>query len=213
MAAAVACDSRGRAYVGVRNIPPGGGVGGILPGEGRVVVLNPDGSLHGDWDFKFSSPHAVWVSDQDEVFVADTGLHTVTRHAPSGEVLLMLGTPSEPGPPGAPFNMPTGAVQAIKSSPGVTALGTVTEVDIYRLAQQSNGQLTVDPNAYNRYRLDGSSISVTWPPSSRNVRNGSSDYLGVTIYYQYQWQSGQVLGATALQLSQTFDARIEPQRY
>ena len=108
---------------------------------------------------------------------------------------------------------PTGAVQAIKSSPGVTALGTVTEVDIYRLAQQSNGQLTVDPNAYNRYRLDGSSISVTWPPSSRNVRNGSSDYLGVTIYYQYQWQSGQVLGATALQLSQTFDARIEPQRY
>src|SRR5262249_25391660 len=77
VAAAVACDSHGRAYVGVRNIPPGGGVGGILPGEGRVVVLNPDGSLHRDWDFKFSSPHAVWVNDQDEVFVADTGRHTI----------------------------------------------------------------------------------------------------------------------------------------
>src|SRR3984893_1964672 len=97
VAAAIACDSRGRAYVGVRNIPAGGGVGSILPGEGRGVVLHPDGPLHDDWDFKFSSPHSVWVNDQDEVFVADTGLHTITRHAPSGEVLLTLGTPGEPG--------------------------------------------------------------------------------------------------------------------
>lgn len=111
VAASVACDSRGRVYVGVRNIPAGGGVGSILPGEGRVVVLERDGSLHGEWEFEFSSPHAVWVSDQDEVFVADTGLHTITRHAPSGEVLLTLGTPGEPGPPGKPFNMPTAAVQ------------------------------------------------------------------------------------------------------
>jgi sugar lactone lactonase YvrE len=111
VAASVACDSRGRAYVGVRNIPAGGGVGSILPGEGRVVVLNPDGSLHGDWDFKFSAPHAVWVNDSDEVFVADTGLHTITRHAPSGEVLLTLGTPGAAGAPGKPFNMPTAAVQ------------------------------------------------------------------------------------------------------
>ncbi len=56
--------------------------------------------------------HAVWVNDQDEVFVVDTGLHTITRHAPSGEVLLTLGTPGEPGAAGRPFNMPTAAVQA-----------------------------------------------------------------------------------------------------
>ena len=53
VAASLACDSKGRTYVGVRNIPAAGGFGNILPGEGRVVVLNPDGSLHGDWDFKF----------------------------------------------------------------------------------------------------------------------------------------------------------------
>ena len=112
VAASVACDSKGRAYVGVRNIPAAGGFGNILPGEGRVVVLNADGSLHGDWEFKFSSPHAVWVNEADEVFVADTGLHTITKHAPSGEVLLTIGTPGEAGAPGVPFNMPTGAVQA-----------------------------------------------------------------------------------------------------
>lgn len=112
VAASLACDSKGRTYVGVRNIPAAGGFGNILPGEGRVVVLNPDGSLHGDWDFKFSSPHSVWVSPNDEVFVSDTGLHTITKHAPSGEVLLTLGTPGQPAAPGSPFNMPTGAVQA-----------------------------------------------------------------------------------------------------
>ena len=112
VAASVACDSNGRAYVGIRNIPAGGGFGNILPGEGRVLVLNPDGSVHGDWEFKFSSPHAVWISPEDEVFVADTGLHTITKHAPDGEVLLTLGTPGKTGAPGAPFNMPTAAVQA-----------------------------------------------------------------------------------------------------
>jgi hypothetical protein len=112
VAASVACDSRGRVYVGVRNIPEGGGVANILPGVGHILVLNPDGSVLTDWGNTFSSPHAVWVNGDDEVFVADTGLHTITKHAPSGEVLLTLGTRGVPGEPGAPFNMPTGAVQA-----------------------------------------------------------------------------------------------------
>ena len=112
VAASVACDSKGRVYVGVRDIPKGGGVANILPGDGHILVLNPDGSQHGAWEMKFSSPHAVWISPEDEVFVADTGLHTITKHAPSGEVLLTIGTPGQPGAPGTPFNMPTGAVQA-----------------------------------------------------------------------------------------------------
>jgi hypothetical protein len=36
----------------------------------------------------------------------------VTKHAPSGEVLLTLGTRGQSGTPGAPFNMPTHAVEA-----------------------------------------------------------------------------------------------------
>src|SRR5437762_14243413 len=80
VAASIACDSRGRAYVGVRNIPAGGGVGSILPGEGRVVVLDADGSRQGDWGVEVSAPDAGWVDDQDEVFVAGAGLHTTTRH-------------------------------------------------------------------------------------------------------------------------------------
>lgn len=112
VAADVACDSRGRVYVGVRNIPEGGGVANILPGVGHVLVLGPDGNYLADWGNIFSSPHGVWINAADEVFVADTGQHTVTKHAPTGEVLLTLGTKGVPGTPGAPFNMPTRAKQA-----------------------------------------------------------------------------------------------------
>lgn len=112
VAATVATDSKGRAYVGVRNIPPSGGFGNILPGVGHILVLNPDGTVADNWGDTFSSPHAVWINANDEIFVADTGLHTITKHAPSGELLMTLGTKGAPGAPGKPFNMPTGAVQA-----------------------------------------------------------------------------------------------------
>ena len=54
----------------------------------------------------------MWANQDDEIFHADAGCHTVTRHAPTGEVLLTLGTRGQIGAPGAPFNRPTHAVQA-----------------------------------------------------------------------------------------------------
>jgi hypothetical protein len=110
-------------------------------------------------------------------------------------------------------NADTQAVQVIRTGPGATNLATVSEIDIYRLIPQSNGTFTVDNTAYNKYRLDGSAISVTWQPSVRNVRSGFSDFLGLTILYQYKWKSGTLLRATALNLTQTFYVRLEPQSY
>jgi hypothetical protein len=108
----VACDSRGRVYVGVRNPKPDGSPGNILGGTGHVLVLDRDGNLVDNWGEICSSPHGVWINQQDEVFLSDTGFHTVTKHAPSGEVQLTLGTKGQAGAPGEPFNMPTHAVQA-----------------------------------------------------------------------------------------------------
>jgi len=44
VAASVACDSRGRAYVGVRNIPPGGGVvlASFRPGAAAAFFRAPE---------------------------------------------------------------------------------------------------------------------------------------------------------------------------
>jgi Flp pilus assembly protein TadG len=101
-----------------------------------------------------------------------------------------------------------------KSAMGTTTLAQVNEVDIYRLIQQPNGSLTVDNAHINRYQLDGTPIGVVnWPPAIRNVRNGQSDFLGVTIKYQYNWKTGVLVAGSAVQLNQAFQIRLEPQTY
>jgi DNA-binding beta-propeller fold protein YncE len=77
-----------------------------------MLVLDRDGAVVARWEHVAGSPHGVWVNPSGEVYLADTGTHTVTKHAPTGEVLLTLGTPGQTGEPGAPFNMPTHAVEA-----------------------------------------------------------------------------------------------------
>ena len=97
---------------------------------------------------------------------------------------------------------------------GTTSLANVTEIDIYRMIEQGNGTLTVDLAHYNKYQLDGTAIgAVAWPPSMRDVVNGESDFLGVTLIYQYRWMTGVFLASHPLQLQQTFEIRLEPQTY
>jgi Flp pilus assembly protein TadG len=97
---------------------------------------------------------------------------------------------------------------------GTTTLAQVTEVDIYHLTEQANGTLTVDALHYNRYQLNGTPIgAVTWPSSTRNVTNGQSDFLGVTLMYRYNWKTGIFLAPSSLNLTQTFEIRLEPQTY
>jgi Flp pilus assembly protein TadG len=106
------------------------------------------------------------------------------------------------------------SVTLIRTGPfGLTRLATVTSIDVQRMVLQSNGTLVADASKKNSYLLDGTAISVTWPPGARNVRSASSDYLALTINYQYAWLSGRLLGAGPLSLTQTFDVRIEPQSY
>jgi hypothetical protein len=108
----VATDAQGRIYAGVRNRQADGKPGNILGGGGHVLVLDRGGNVLDTWGTGASAPHGVWINRAGEIFLADTGTHTITKHAPTGEVLLTLGTPGQPGEPGAPFNMPTHAVEA-----------------------------------------------------------------------------------------------------
>lgn len=101
-----------------------------------------------------------------------------------------------------------------KTAIGTTSLASVQEVDIYHLTEQANGTLTVDPLKYNKYQLDGTPIgSINWPSSGRNVTNGQSDFLGVTLRYRYQWKTGIFIAPSAVNLTQTFEIRLEPQSY
>jgi Flp pilus assembly protein TadG len=95
-----------------------------------------------------------------------------------------------------------------------TQLFTVDEVDIYKLNQDGNGNLTQDLANTNKYALDGTSLNGTpWPASSRNVGNGTSDFIGVTVNYRYTWKAGFFAPLGPLKTTAVSYVRIEPQTY
>jgi Flp pilus assembly protein TadG len=106
-------------------------------------------------------------------------------------------------------------VQVIRDSAvGRTTLETVNEIDIYRLNQDGAGNLTVDSLHVNKYRLDGSSIgAVNWPAATRDVSNDSSDYLGVTIDFTYNWRTSLFAPLAPPRLTAIYYVRLEPQTY
>ena len=105
-------------------------------------------------------------------------------------------------------------VGKVSSAVGTTQLFSVSEVDIYRLNQDASGNLTPDLAHYNRYRLDGTAIGpVSWPPSSRNVSNGNSDFLGLTIHYSYTWKAGFFSPIGPVVTTADAYVRLEPQSY
>lgn len=99
------------------------------------------------------------------------------------------------------------------SSLGHTRLAHVNEIDIYRLIQNPDGTTSVDPTHRNQYRLDGSAISLGWPPVTRDVSSTSADLLGITIDYTYPWQTGVFGSIPSPHLLATYYLRLEPQVY
>ena len=105
---------------------------------------------------------------------------------------------------------------------GQNGIVQVTEIDIYRLVEDPNtGQLTVDSNGcggggcINKYDLFGTPLinPEPWTAGLRDVTNGSSDFMGVTIKYQYRWKSGALIATGPLSLTAKYYVRLEPQTY
>ena len=105
---------------------------------------------------------------------------------------------------------------------GQNGVVQVNEIDIYRLIEdQTTGALSIDTNGcggggcVNKYDLQGNPLVTPepWPSSGRDVTNGSSDFMGVTIKYQYRWKSGTLLMSGPLNLTAKYSVRLEPQSY
>ncbi len=102
--------------------PPRTSVKGAVAANGDVYVLSrsahpvmifdADGSFVTSWgEGQFSGfVHGMTIDRAGRVWVADSGLHTVTQHEPDGTLLLTLGMRGAAMPTlyGNPFNMPTG---------------------------------------------------------------------------------------------------------
>lgn len=115
-------------------------------------------------------------------------------------------------------------IQALQNTALHQPFVQVNEIDIYRLNEDPvTGKLTVDAAGcggkacLNKYDASGTPLPgfspEPWVSSTRNISNGSSDFLGVTIYYQYNWKSGVLLAAKPLQITSSYSVRLEPQTY
>jgi streptogramin lyase len=82
-------------------------------GNAPVVVLDRDGKLIGSWGAgDFDRPHAIFIDDDDDVYLVDQSGHFVQKRTREGKVLFTIGTRGEPAPAysGGWFNQPTDVV-------------------------------------------------------------------------------------------------------
>jgi DNA-binding beta-propeller fold protein YncE len=101
----VATDSQDRVYLAVRTSQ------GWDDNTGAIMVFNRDGDfLHSFGEDKLRTPHGLWITPDDTLYLTDTFDHCVRTYSTSGEPGMVLGVPGEAGPPGCPFNKPTLAV-------------------------------------------------------------------------------------------------------
>ena len=106
--------------------PPRTSVKGAVAANGDVYVLcraahpglvfDTEGRFVTSWgEGQFSSfVHGLTIDPAGNVWIADSGLHTVTQHEPDGTLLRTLGMRGAAAPTlyGKPFNMPTGVAFA-----------------------------------------------------------------------------------------------------
>ena len=101
----VACDSDDRVYVAVRTPPYPQTL------SGATLVFDRNGKFLRSWgEDLFGTPHGIWASPDDEIYVTDVTDHTIRKYSRSGDLLMTLGTKDQPGAPGEPFNKPSRAV-------------------------------------------------------------------------------------------------------
>jgi Flp pilus assembly protein TadG len=111
---------------------------------------------------------------------------------------------------------------------GTTKLSFIRQIDVFKLNEDVvTGVLTPSCNVgvtsppgtcatYNTYNLDGTTVNglaPPWSPANRSVKNRATDFLGVRIWYQYNWKTGVFLAPSSVQLNMEFDIRLEPQTY
>jgi sugar lactone lactonase YvrE len=94
----VGTDSRNQVYLFNR-----------LP-QPAVLAFDREGNFLRSWgEDLFTTPHGLWISPDDRIFLADSGDHTVRMCTTDGQVLQTLGTAGQPGRTDMPFNQPTWA--------------------------------------------------------------------------------------------------------
>ena len=147
-------------------------------GDHPMVIFDRDGNVEGTWGEKFfSHAHGIFLAADQSLYCTDDGNHTMTRHAPDGELLMQIGLPGEPAPfhGGLPFNRCTH-----------TALSP--EGDIYVSDGYGNARV-------HKFAPDGRcccrGAAAGWPRGSSTCRTTSS----ATRTAGSMWRTGRTTGS------------------
>ena len=98
----VATDSQDRVYLAVRTSQK------FDDNTGAILVLDRNGNnLNTFGEDVLRTPHGLWITLDDTLYLTDTFDHCVRTYSPGGDPGMVLGVPGEPGPAGCPFNRPT----------------------------------------------------------------------------------------------------------
>ena len=101
----VATDSEDRVYLAVRTAQA------FDANTGAILAFDRDGNhLNTFGEDKLRTPHGLWITPDDTIYLTDTFDHCIRTYSPNGDPGMILGVPGEPGPAGCPFNRPTLAV-------------------------------------------------------------------------------------------------------
>ena len=92
----VAVDSQDRVFVYSRSEHP-------------LVLFDLDGNFLESWgEGILEDAHGIWIDEADNVWCTERNTHCVRKFNKHGELLMTIGTPSQPGAKdGDPFNLPT----------------------------------------------------------------------------------------------------------
>ncbi|MDP7578202.1 MAG: peptidyl-alpha-hydroxyglycine alpha-amidating lyase family protein [SAR202 cluster bacterium] len=107
IASDVATDSEDHVYVATRTSTS------FDNRSGAILVFDRNGKFIKEFGGdKLVSPHHIWISPEDQIYLTDNLDHVIRQYNPAGELLQIIGTPGQPGLPDKPFNQPTCAVLA-----------------------------------------------------------------------------------------------------
>ena len=145
IASDVATDSEDRVYLATRT-----GYS-FDDRSGAILVFDRDGKfLKSFGDDKLQSPHHIWISADDEIYLADSWDHVVRRYNTDGEMLQVIGTPGQAGMADQPFNQPTGGVLAPQSGDLFVADG-YRQCRVHRFSVEGDLKLSWGSGEWHEY--------------------------------------------------------------
>ncbi len=210
----VVVDAAGTLYVAdtdnhtIRKITPTGVVSTLAGEAGSYGTANGDGS-----EARFQRPQGVAIDAGGNVYVADTGNHTIRKITPAGEVTTLAGIPMSPGSRDgdaaqALFRAPTALTVDGAGNVLVADTGNVT----VRLVSTSGVVSTLAGSALQRGNADGAGSDARFAsPSgialepggtfvisdSRSVRRMTAAGVVSTVTGETDAPAGQVDGPGA----------------